>query len=392
VAAGRPPPGAQAIDLGTSWAGNVTPLVDGAAFFPVMLESIAGARASVDVIQFGYRAGEVGTAFTDALAERARAGVAVRMVVDWAGCAMFRPANRELFDRLARAGAQVVVNNALHPYPLEGPLGGRRRRQLNRTGFLRSEHRKVWIIDGRIGYVGGAGVQDHFQTGEFHDVYVQFEGDVVRQLQYLFVASFLDHAGTIQGPPTGDDWFPEPAGTADPVPARVLLNAPGTRRRAITEALEAELAAATTTLDIMNPYVTEPSVVRALVAATTRGVQVRLIVPGRPNNKATAAAMRHHYPALLGSGVAIWEYPAVAHAKVIVRDRTSVLVGTLNLDALSLYRNHEVQLQFQHPAVGEAFTRDLFDADIERSARAVATRRLDARLVYRIAAAFSRFL
>jgi cardiolipin synthase len=122
----------------------------------------------------------------------------------------------------------------------------------------------------------------------------------------------------------------------------------------------------------MNPYITDHAMIESIIAAAARGVKVRLVVPGRPNNKMCAAAMRHFYARMLAAGIEIWEYPAVVHAKVLVRDGETVQVGTLNYDALSLRNNPEIELQFDSPALAATFTSDLFDKDIARCRAGVA--------------------
>jgi cardiolipin synthase len=380
---------AQALDLGPSSLNDVRLLVDGEVFYPDLLEAIRTARSSVHAIQFGYKAGAIGSTFTDALAERARDGVAVRMLLDWAGSALFGPSTGRLVGRLVDAGVQVVVNSPFHPFPRTGPLGGARPRRPNPAGFGRTDHRKLWAIDGRIGYVGGAGVEDHFNNGEFHDLYVRVEGEVVGHLQYLFLAAFRNLGGPS---PTEDVNVLAPLAPDDAqrtYPVRVLGNVPTAGSHAITDAVYAELGRATTTLDVISPYITQPAVIRALIAAAGRGVAVRLVVPGKPNNHVAAAGMRHHYRDLIDAGVAIWEYPAVAHAKAIVRDGSCVLVGTLNLDALSLSRNLELMLRIDAPVVGAAFRAQLFDRDVALSVPGEPCHGILSRVLGQVAASLS---
>jgi phosphatidylserine/phosphatidylglycerophosphate/cardiolipin synthase-like enzyme len=117
----------------------------------------------------------------------------------------------------------------------------------------------------------------------------------------------------------------------------------------------------------MNYYIGEPHVIREIVAAARRGVRVRLVVADSAHaNAVTYRAFQHHYDALIGAGVEIWEYPAVVHAKVIVAD-DQVLVGTLNLDAWAMYRNPELGLRFDDAEVADRFVSTLFEPDIAAS-------------------------
>jgi cardiolipin synthase len=134
----------------------------------------------------------------------------------------------------------------------------------------------------------------------------------------------------------------------------VLHNAPGSYRP-ITTAIARLLDNARETLDVVNPYVTDRGMIRRIEAASRRGVQVRLFVPGKPNNWTCATAQRHHHEALLDAGVRILEHPAMLHAKAFVRDREDVLAGTCNLEAWSLRRFFEIDLLVRSRALAKLF-------------------------------------
>ena len=215
------------------------------------------------------------------------------------------------------------------------------------------DHRKVVLVDGRIGWVGGAGIEDHFADGRFHDLFVRVEGPVVAQLQLVFLGAFRWLGGTVD-PASLTALFPRLDGGSSPIPATVLHNAPG-RYRPITEAITRLLDQATETLDVVNPYVTDRGMIRRIERAARRGVRVRLFVPAKANNWACAAAQHHHHPALLDAGVAILGYPTMLHAKAFVRDGEEVLAGTCNLEAWSLRRFFEIDLLLRSEAVAAQF-------------------------------------
>jgi cardiolipin synthase A/B len=313
-------------------------LVGGKAFFPPMLADIEAATSSVHLNQYGFRPGTIGERFATALVAKAAQGVAVRLVVD--GMGSYRgAAGRRFYDRLRDGGIEVRVVQALRPW---AP---------SRLGHI--DHRKFVVVDGHTGWIGGAGIEDHFEDGRFHDVFLRITGPVVSQLQYVFIASFGWLGGTI---PSGqlDTLFPSHDDVPGSVPATVLHNAPG-GFRPITTAIAELLDSARETLDIVNPYVTDRRMIRRIEAAARRGVRVRLFVPAKANNKACAAAQLSHHEALLDAGVRILGHPAMLHAKAFVRDGTDVLLGTCNLDGWSLRRFFEVDVRVRSDALAAQF-------------------------------------
>ena len=207
------------------------------------------------------------------------------------------------------------------------------------------------IFDGRIGWIGGAGIEDHFQDGRFHDLFLRAAGPVVAQLQLVFLASFRWLGGAV---PEAETLFPSLDAGPDAVPAVVLHNAPG-RYRPITDAIARLLESASETLDVVNPYVTDRGMIRRIERAALRGVKVRLFVPADANNWACAAAQRFHHAKLLDAGVRILEYPTMLHAKAFVRDGEELLAGTCNLEAWCLKRFFEIDIQVRSKAVASQF-------------------------------------
>jgi cardiolipin synthase A/B len=279
--------------------------------------------------------------------------VPVRIVVDKNGSAP-EGSSKALYQRLIDAGAQVCTTRGTQARAPFGPLGmdGRPTRwNLESLGHV--DHRKFFIIDGRVGWVGGAGIEDHFEDGRFHDLFVRVEGPVVSQLQLVFLAS-LRWLGGAAPPDDVPALFPEHEQGGDAASAIVLHNAPGPFRP-ITDAIAASLESARTTLDVINPYVTDGGMIRRIVRAAERGVAVRLFVPGAPNNWACGAAQRFHHARLLEAGVQILDYPQMLHAKAFVRDGEEVLAGTCNLEAWSLKRFFEIDVLVRSPELARQF-------------------------------------
>jgi cardiolipin synthase A/B len=335
-----------------STASSVEVLVEGASFYPRMLVDIAAASSSVHVNQFGFRPGVVGDRFADALIAKAAEGVSVRLVVDRQGSDPER-SSKAFYDRLTAAGIEVCVVRATRLRVPTGTLGGGGATRWNVSGLGHIDHRKFIVLDGRIGWVGGAGIEDHFQDGRFHDLLLRVEGLVVAQLQLVFLASFRWLDGDVDRAEL-DVLFPALEEGADPVPVRVLHNAPG-RYRPITYAIACLLDNASETLDVVNPYVTDWGMIRRIDRAASRGVRVRLFVPANANNWACAGAQQFHHARLLDAGVRILEYPTMLHAKAFLRDGQELVAGTCNLEAWSLKRFFEIDLQVQSSAVAAEF-------------------------------------
>ncbi len=332
-----------ALEFERSVASSAQLHVEGRNFYPPMLADIASASSSVHINQFGFRSGLVGDRFAAALIEKAQEGVPVRLIVDRQGSDPER-GSRAFYERLTQAGIQVCVTRATQPRVSRGPLGAGGAIGWNLGGLGHIDHRKVVVIDGRIGWVGGAGIEDHFENGAFHDLFVRVEGPVVAQLQLVFVASLRWLGGEVPATSASELFPPLDEGTS-PIPALVLHNAPG-RFRPITQAIAALIDRAQDTLDVVNPYVTDRGMIGRIVAAARRGARVRMFVPANPNNWACGAAEQFHHQRLLDAGVQILGYPKMLHAKAFVADGEHVLVGTCNLEAWSLKRFFEIDIEF----------------------------------------------
>jgi cardiolipin synthase len=327
-------------------------LVEGASFYPRMLADIASATSSVHLNQFGFKPGLIGDEFAAVLAAKARSGVPVRLVVDGRGSDPDQQ-SRQLYADLAAAGATVCVVRATKVRVRSGPIDGGGPMRWNLDGLGHFDHRKLLVVDGRVGWVGGAGIEDHFQDGRFHDVFVRVTGPVVHQLQLVFLASLRWLGGTLPGTDP-QLLFPATDTGPDPAPAIVLHNAPG-RHRPITWAITDIIENARATLDITNPYIADRRMIDRIADAARRGVHVRLFVPADANNWACAAAQQYHHATLLDAGVRMLEYPTMLHAKMFVGDAEQVLVGTCNLEAWSLKRFFEIDIRVRSRALASQF-------------------------------------
>jgi cardiolipin synthase A/B len=310
--------------LGTEMVlGNRAALLeDAAGIFPRMLEEIAGAKLSINLETYIFSHDEVGTRFARALAERARAGVEVRLLVDGFGSSL-----GPLQQELELAGARVRVYKPLTIYSID--------RVGNRT------HRRILTIDGRIGYCGGVGFDDRWKV--WRDTMIEVEGPVVAQLQHVFAKDWVHTTGEVLN---GDRQFPriEPAGT---VLAQVIAAARADSISMSKLLLYMAIQAARRRIWIENAYFVPDWQIRdGLVAAARRGVEVKVMVPGEKTDAPNVrAAARYHYGELLDAGIEIYEYrPTMMHNKVMVVDGVWSTIGSINFVNRSMKKNAEVNI------------------------------------------------
>ena len=348
------------IDFAPATATSWELLIDGPAFFPRILADIEAATSDVHIIIFGFKIGDIGMRFRDLLIRKVTEGVPVRLMVEGA---YSQPGlgSRALYRELVDGGVQVVANQGGF-LDLDGLLG-ERKIDWRFDDFGHFDHRKIFVIDGRVAFVGGPGIEDHYNDERFHDVMLRLEGPIVSQLQSVFLLSWHFQGGPLPEAADGlDRHFPaQPDGAG--VPMEILMNNPGEKHLPIAPAFQAAIDGATRRLYVINPYLADRAILQGIVEAGRRGVDVRVIVPADPKSFPAKAAVRAFFPALQEAGVDIREHPSMAHAKVVLADDT-VFAGTANLDALSLRRNWELQLRIEDKAVADHFATELFDKDL----------------------------
>ena len=332
---------------------RVTVLNNGDEIFPAMLAAIDSATTTITFETYVYWSGDVGARFAEALSARARAGVAVHVLLDWAGSMKMDGA---LLDAMEAAGVEVQRYHPLRWYTLD--------RLNNRT------HRKLLVVDGRIGFTGGVGIADewtgHAQDPDhWRDVHFRVEGPVVAQLQAAFLDNWLKTSGEVlHGPP----YFPplDSAGTFD---AQMFLSSPGSGSGTMRLMYLMALGAATRTVDLEAAYfVPDGLILEALIAASARGVRVRVLVPGEHMDaESVRFASRHVWGELLRAGVEIHEYvPTMLHNKVLIVDGFLVSVGSTNFDVRSFDLNDEASLNVYDAGFARAMGA-LFEHDLAQS-------------------------
>lgn len=335
-------------------AGGIRILRDGEAAFPAMLERIEAARRRVRFENFIFAGDATGRRFAEALTAAARRGIDVRVLYDPIGTLMVRGGS--IARVLRGSGAAVRPFRPLSPY---APWTWSRLRH--------RDHRKTLCVDGEVAVVGGLCISDHWSPssrggGGWRDTALLVEGPVVADVERAFDELWGDREEV----PSDDAGGVVPA-TALPV-VMVVADRPGARCIANLYGWLADHAARS--LDLTDAYVVLPQrVLGQLAAAARRGVKVRLLLPGSNNHPLAGAAARHAYERLLDSGAEIWEWSGtMVHAKTATVDDEIALVGSSNLDPLSLRRNYELNLLVVDPKVGGEM-RAMFESDLVRSRR-----------------------
>jgi cardiolipin synthase len=353
-------PDAVGVPYAWSTAATIDPWPEGTNFFPKIEADIQNAKSTVDILMFGWREGQIGYQMTNLLSQKMKQGVQVRVVIDAAGSKPYGPAS-DMYHQLAAAGAQIVVNDTF-PLDKDGlyPNGSI---DWSQDDVGRADHRKLYVIDGKVAWIGGAGIEDHFANGQYFDVMTRVTGNVVLQAQSVFLMAFHAHDGPL--PADLSKFFPA---QPDPgkIPLAIIQTVPGGWMSS-TQAIRQLIDGAKVRLDLMNPYVTDSDMIQRVIAAAKRGVKVRIVTSQTSNNPQATAALKEHYSSLLAAGVQIWEYPgAVVHAKAVVADDT-VVFGTVNFDAWSLYRNFEISMMARSPATVNLFEQRVFTPLIAKS-------------------------
>ena len=333
---------------------HIEVLQNGDGFFPAVMRDIAAARESVHLETYIWSKSNIGTQLARLLAQKARQGVEVRILVDASGG---RDLKGDLQKMLEQSGAKVA-----HFHPI----------RISNLGRLNNrDHRKLVIIDGRIGFTGGHGVSDnwtgHGQDKEhWRDTGLRMTGPVVNRLQSCFSENWIEETGEI---PAGDKYFPHLQPTGSSV-AHVAYTSPSGSVSSVQILYYLAIKSAKREILIQNPYLLpDDEAIKALAEAVKRGVDVRIMVPATDATDSAIVqhASHHHFGNLLKRGVKVYEYHhTLLHQKVIVVDGIWASVGSTNWDERSFQLNDEVNVGVLDPAVAtqlrNAFINDLRQA------------------------------
>jgi cardiolipin synthase A/B len=320
-----------------------------------MLEAIRGARNTITFETYIWWSGKVGLAFTEALVERARAGVRVHVLFDAVGSGRI---DNDYVEQMKRAGVSVQTYNPLRWNNLA--------RLNNRT------HRKLLVVDGRIGFTGGVGIADQWSGDaqdpeHWRDTHFRLEGPAAGQMQAAFMENWIEVTGEVLH---GEQYFPALERTG-PHAAQVFVSSPGGGSQSMQLMYLLSIAAAKRTIRISAAYFVPDNVeVRTLVAALKRGVRVQIILPGpHIDTEIVRRASRANWGELLRAGAEIHEYePTMYHCKVMIVDEVWVSVGSTNFDTRSFSVNDEANLNVYDREFAAAQVL-IFERDLKRSRR-----------------------
>ncbi len=334
---------------------RIMALHNGDQIFPAMLAAIRDARETITLETYIYWSGEIGGQFSAALSERSRAGVKVHVMLDWAGCSRIKA---KYLEEMQAAGVEVERYHPIHWHTIT--------RINNRT------HRKLLVVDGRVGFTGGVGIADQW-TGHaeskdhWRDSHFQLEGPAVAQMQAAFTDNWIKtRARVLFGP----EYFPELQPVGDSL-AQVFKSSRGEGSESVRLMYLLSIASAEHSIRLQAAYfVPDDLAIAAFICARRRGVKIEIILPGQHTDERLVQHASHHlWNDLLDAGIEIHEYqPTMYHCKVLIVDEIWVSVGSTNFDDRSFRLNDEVNLNI-YDAAFAARQVQMFEQDLGKSRR-----------------------
>ncbi|HWA28745.1 MAG TPA: cardiolipin synthase [Lacunisphaera sp.] len=329
-------------------------LANGDEFFPAMLADIAKAKKTITLESYIWASGDISNRFIAALADRARHGVKVHVLVDGMGALKFDDADQL---RLINAGVEFIMYGREHWYEVKPNINHR-------------THRKLLIIDGRVGYTGGVCVDDKWlgnatQRDHWRETQMRVEGPVVRQMQSVFNTNWVQTTGRLL---VGPDYFPVPEPPARGSLAQCYKSGPHEDPENARMSYLLAIASARKSIQISHAYfVPDDLAMDMLLAARHRGVKIQVIIPAHNDSRFGRAASRSRWGKLLEAGVEFYAYdPAMYHCKIMIVDDVFLTIGSVNFDNRSFGINDEVNINVVDHGVVRAGRR-LFEDDMKHS-------------------------
>lgn len=355
---------------------DVRVMCDGKSCFDAIVAAIQKAKHHVHLEYYIFEDDQTGGRIRDALIERANNGVRVRLLVDAVGSPLsyrFRTTVRDAHIELARFN------------PL---MFGSFRPRIN----FRS-HRKIVVVDGDVGFVGGINIGDEYNsdvTGKnaYRDTHITFRGTAVRELQLAFLEDWVYATNAM--PPSAGLFAPDDPSEDELI--QIIASGPDQEWESMQQLFFASITQAEKRIEITTPYfVPDESVFTALVTAAMRGVDVQILVPKKSDSRIVTAAARSYFDTLLRAGAHIWEYPKMIHAKTMVVDHKMGIVGSANMDNRSFRLNFEIGAAFFHKEAIEALETQ-FKRDLESASRVTSRTRHKLSVGSRLVEASARLL
>jgi cardiolipin synthase A/B len=332
-------------------ADDLTVYLDGASHYEALLADVAAAKHHIHIEYYIWEPDTIGTALRDALVERAKAGVKVRMLVDGTGS---NKLDKRFLAPLRSAGVEVATFNPVRLLKL----------RLRRPDFR--THRKIVVVDGRLAFTGGMNITDShsekYGPDYWRDTHVRIVGAAAWPLQRLFLEDWYFATDALC--PIDPETFPTPGRDGSHL-VQVVGSGPDSSAFAIHKVIFTAINQSTSRCWLTTPYfVPDEALLMALVTAGLRDVDVRLLVPSKGDSRLVDMAARSYFPELLAAGVRVYEYESrFIHAKTMVCDDDVAIVGTANLDNRSFRLNFEVAAVIYSGTINfslaDAFVRDL---------------------------------
>jgi cardiolipin synthase A/B len=334
------------------WANRVELLLNGEQIFPAQVAAIRSAQKTFTYAQYVYETGRPADALLKVMSERCQAGVHGHVLVDGIGSLSMPAESRETLER---AGCEFAIFR-----PVDLPTIG----EINNRN-----HRRILVVDGRIGFTGGSGASSKWmgngrREGYWRQTDVRIEGHAVTDLQAAFAENWLEATGRALG---GADYFPRQERRGE-VLAQIIRSSPERGSLPMYMMYLFAISAAQRAIYLTNPYfVPDAGITNALLDARARGVRIVLLLPGDIDHEIVEAASRAGFGRLLDAGVEIYEYQAgLLHAKTMAIDGQWAMVGSANMDNRSLALNNEISLVAYDPEVAGRL-QSIFEEDLGHS-------------------------
>ena len=328
-------------------ADSVQLLINGVQTYDALIAAFGQATHHIHLEYYIFEPDQTGTLIRDALIEQAKRGIKVRLLLDRLGS---KNAKESFLLPLRQAGADIEF---FHPFFFK---------RLWRPEINLRSHRKIAVIDGKVGFTGGINITDdeneHIKQDAYIDLHFKIRGEIVRWLQLAFVADWLYVGGQLAADTL---YFPVPAESVGPIAAQVLAAGPDTPFEPIHRAQVFAINSARKRVLLVTPYfVPSESAMMALTSAALRGVDTALVVPLMSDNLLVTLAARSYFEDLARAGVRIYEFPRMLHTKALLVDDVTAILGSSNFDHRSFRLNFELSILFDNTLVAEQLARVLY--------------------------------